>query len=309
MNKLRNISFWLIILFLSCSCAHQYTVTDDQFWENLTNQALNNQRSILDVVKASKPKLYNQIVSDSLDHSLVTFWGKSLNFDSGAKKKILDDKVMSDLQSQFDVHNDNRVVHAGIAHSYGYLFSILNTPYGFKRKRWIDPTLNFAFSLKNQSLSPESLEGGLLSNLTYFIGRIAFKTKDDQNKLSFLKNVSPEILSFDYKMFSPVVLEEQIVKNKKITEILRTTLVKLPQKRANEENDFLLIYSIFNPELRKELLITAFPIKNDAYNSITSTKQLGTNQPIVLRYNAYLDGLEGEKLSGNRILFSNNLRD
>ena len=309
MKKLIKNYFLLLILFFIYSCAHQFTVTEDQYWEKIAKKSLNNQTSILEILKTERPKLFTQIMNDSKDLELVSLWGQSLNFDSGAHEKILDNNLIRDLQAQFNIHNDNHVVHAGVTHTYGYLFSILKTPYGFKRKRWIDPTLNYAFDLKDQSLSPETKDGGMLSNITYFTGKIAFKSIDDQKKLSLLKNVSAEILNFNYKSFSPVVLEEQIVQNQKMIHILRTTLVKLPKKRPLEENDFLLIYTILTPDTHREVLITAFPIKNDAYNSITSTKQLGTNQPIVLRYNAYLEGIDAAKLTGNRILFSNNLRD
>ena len=79
---------------------------------------------------------------------------------------------------------------------------------------------------------------------------------------------------------------------------IRTTLVHFPFKSSSEENDYLLIYSILNKELKKEVLITAFPIKKDAYNKITAHEFMGTNQPISIRYNAYLEGYMDQKISG-----------
>ena len=192
------------------------------------------------------------------------------------------------------------IVHAGVTHTYGYLFSVLETPYGFKRKRWIEPTLNYAFSFNGNSLSPSTLEGGLLSNITYFTGRLAFKKEKEKNELKKIKNVSKEGLNFDYSKLAVEVLEEQI--NTPVTSgiTLRTSLIRFPLKRDGEENDYLLIYSIYYPKMNKEVLITAFPIKKDAYNKITSTEGLGATEPITIRYNAYVDGFMDKKLTGIR---------
>lgn len=253
--------------------------------------------SILDVLKQEHPHLYAQIDSDSKDPDLLNFWGKSTNFDSGAKKQILSDAIITDLQKKFNIVNDNKIVHAGITHTYGYLFSVLDTPYGFKRKRWIEPTLNYGFALSGNGLSPETLRGTLLSNVTYFAGKIAFKQESDKAALEHLKNVSDELKNFDYRKLQTTYIEEDI-SNSSIA--LRTALVKLPFKKVDEENDALLIYSVWNQKEKKEVLITAFPIKKDAFNKIVDPAGLGKNQPIAVRYNAYVEGLMDQKLTGTR---------
>jgi hypothetical protein len=272
------------------------------YFSDLVFKSIEKNESILKILENKNPHLLSQIQNDSRDSLLLNFWGESLNFDSGAQKKIINDQIISDLQAQFGIKNDNRVVHAGITHTYGYLFSVLETPYGFKRKRWIDSSLNYAFSLVGKSLSPETKEGGLLSNITFFVGKLAFKNKKDQDALLLLKNVSREVLNFDYSKIPKLVLEEQIKGADSQNVILRTTLIHLPIKQDREENDYLLIYSIFSSNFNKEKLVTAFPIKEEAFKKITSPMMLGASQPIVLRYNAYVNNFTDKSFLGVRKL-------
>lgn len=249
--------------------------------------------SIMRILEENNPALYNQILKDSKDPYVTMFWGQSLNFDSGAKKKIVDDKIISDLQALFNIQNDNKIVHAGIMHTYGYLFSTINTPYGYKRKRWIAPTLNSAFGLEGNSFSPETIDGGLLSNVTYFSGMLAFK---NQTELSLLKNVSNEIFTYNYSQLK-VDRVEEVTKDYTLV----TTLVRFPVKIMIEEYDYLLIYSTINHASNKELLVTAFPVNAESYEKIIAKSEMGPNQKITLRYNAYLPGIENN-LTGTRKL-------
>jgi hypothetical protein len=172
---------------------------------------------------------------------------------------------------------------------------VLNTPYGYKRKRWTGSTLDEAFSLKGNGLSPETLEGGLLSNVTYFAGTLAFKNEQDRQALKNLKNVASEIKNYDYHSLPVEHLEEEIPGF-----ILRTALIRFPFKKETEENDYLLVYSIMNEKFKKEFLITAFPIKKEAYKKIISPQMLGINKPIVIRYNGHLEEFTERSLLGTR---------
>jgi hypothetical protein len=305
--------FFVLLALNLVSCSNlktkNYSEKDDQYWANLVGESMMTKKSILQVIETKNPALLVQIQNDSKDSVLLSFWGQSLNFDSGAKKQIVDDFLMSELQAQFGIKNDNKIVHAGITHTYGYLFSVLQTPYGFKRQRWIAPTLNYAFSFDGLALSPETIDGGLLSNITYFAGMLAFKNETDKKNLTNLKNVSKEILNFDYPKISVDVLEEQIGKKDDLGPILRTSLLRLPFKKSGEENDYLLIYSVLNPKNQKEVLITAFPIKKEAYKTITSEESFGANQPIIIRYNTYLEGLMEQKLTGVRKFLKDSVKN
>jgi hypothetical protein len=307
-GSLRRLFLFCNALFISLglySCSgisKSHPVTNDLFWSDIVTSSEKDHKSIIDTLKEKDPHLFNQIKQDAKDKLLLSFWGQSLNFDSGAKKQILNDELIGDLQKEFGIKNDNKIVHAGITHTYGYLFSVLNTPYGFKRKRWIEPTLNYAFALSGLSLSPETMQGGLLSNVTYFAGKIAFKKESNRRHLDDLKNVSSEVRNFDYSKLNVLELDEDIQMNGATAATLRTYLVKFPFKANGEENDYLLIYtaSMSVSMNNKEMLITAFPIKKDAYNKIVNAENLGPNRPIQVRYNAYINGFMSENLTGIR---------
>jgi len=306
-KKLFLVFFFLNLVACSTSHTLTFSTSDDQYWSELVTKSADSQISILSLLQNKNPLLYNQIIKDSTDPVLLDLWGQSLNFDSGAKKQIISDQIISDLQAKFGIKNDNKIVHAGITHTYGYLFSILETPYGFKRKRWTDPTLNYAFSFKGNALSPQTEDGTMLSNITYFAGRLAFRNAESKKALGKLKNVSKEVLNFDYSKLKSTVLEEQMMNKGVIAGTLRTTMVKLLLKQAGETNDFLLIYSVLMPHTDREILITAFPIKEDAYKTITAADQIGVNKPISIRYNVFLDGLMGQKLSGARTIIKDSI--
>lgn len=293
------LTFLLSILLSSCALfnSREKSMKENLYWSQIVEQSRNSKSPFINTLKNESPAVYQQVKNDSLDPLLLTFWGKSLNFDSGAKKQIIDEEIINGLHAQFNVADkfDIKIVHAGIAHTYGYLFSVLDTPYGYKRKRWIEPTINEAFSLKGLSLSPETIDGGLLSNVTYFAGTLAFSLDSDRQKLKDLKNVSNEVRSFNYFALTIEHLDEELPKA-----ILRTTLLKFPVKADKEENEYLLIYTILNKELKKEELITVFPITKEAYKKIVAPENLGPKKPVSIRYNAYLEGLMDQKLIGNR---------
>lgn len=261
----------------------------------MASHAIKKDISIIQILAENEPSVLEQIMKDSKDEKLVDFWGQSLNFDSTVKKTIVDAKILADLQAPFKIENDNYKVHAGIIHTYGYLFSIIETPYGYKRKRWIEPTLNFGFGLNGQSLSPFAIEGGLLSNVTYFMGALAF-TNERKNQLSHLKNVASEVSAFDYSKIKKIRLIESSPEL-----MIITTFVKLPKKLAGDENDYLLIYSVINPSDKTEKLITAFPVTESSFKKTTAANELGINKSISLRYNGYVEGL-GNSFTGDRRL-------
>lgn len=301
---MKNQLILLIAIFIfTLGCANSqkksrsltsYTTAQDQYWNDLTMESIEAKTSILNVLQENNPALYAQILKDSKDPYLPMQWGQSLNFDSGAKKIIVEEKIIADLQQLFNIKNDNKIVHAGIIHTYGYLFSTIDTPFGFKRKRWIDPAVNKGFELTGNSLSPETIDGGMLSNVTYFAGMLAFKNKSD---LSLLKNVSNEVFTYNYSQLKYDRLEE-VLKDYTIV----TTFVPF----LNSVNDYLLIYSVVSHLDKKEQLITVFPVNAESYKKAVAQENLGTDQKISLRYNAYLPGLSAE-LKGIRKVTKHNL--
>lgn len=96
-----TILYLLVLLNLS-SCSHLMTNQDkkvDLYWSELVNESTQQKKSIIKILEKSNPSLYNQIIKDAEDPALLSFWGKSINFDSGVKKKILNDELITDLQA------------------------------------------------------------------------------------------------------------------------------------------------------------------------------------------------------------------
>lgn len=296
----------ILILGLLSSCSHLFTseFTKDNYWEKIVN-SYNGKQDFVQHIKQNEKNIYSQLELIKNDQQLISMWGLSQNFDSGAKQIILAEKIIGDLQGYFNVKNDNQIVHAGIMHTYGYLFSTLNTPYGFKRWRWTIPTFTEGMGLKDKSIGPHPKFGTLLSNLTYFAGKIAFKSKARIEELEKLKNVSNEIKNFPFQNLEVVTLEEQVTNSKKFNYLFKTNFVKILNKvtkNHQEENDYLLIYSIVEPESKIEKVITVFPIKKDAYLKSTDELLLGTDRPIFVRYNAFIGTSKDDRLSGNRVI-------
>ena len=268
--------------------------SQDQYWNSVADESMED-KSVIHVLDETYPHLSTQIKKDALDPYLLMFWGERKNFDSNAKKKIVNDKIIDELQTIFNIKNDNSIVHAGVMHTYGYLFSTIDTPYGYKRKRWIAPTINIGLGLKSRAFSPETNEGGLFSNVTYFGAMVAFKNKTE---LSLLKNVSNEVFTLDYSKLKIDRIEENTQ-----DQILVTSLVHFPYA-SGDDNKYLLVYSTIDKKLNKELLISVFPIDESAYNKLVDVDLVSGQLKIPLRYNAHIANF-GEAQLGTRKIIKN----
>lgn len=243
--------------------------------------------------KMLAPEIHRQLLLDSLQTGLKSLWGKSINFDENAKGIIVYPATMDSILSIAKApKRKDRIVHAGLEHTYGYLLSNLNTPYGFKRARWVRPDIESGLGLQSGTIVPDPKEGTLFSNLTYLIGQIALA--DDTHARSVLEAassaVAPALKKIDYSKVSRVRLEETTGAIR-----VRTDFVKL-------SSGFLLIYSVLNPkDAPHAQLITAFPVDAAFVEKALDPKGIGEQQPIQSRYNAQIQGLTGAKgVKGSR---------
>lgn len=259
-------------------------------------------------LKEFAPEIFSQLERESsLAPEFKMLWGKSLNFDANAKAVILSEVLFDTLSEVFGSlpARDDRVVHAGIEHTYGYLFSNLNTPYGFKRLRWVRPDIEKGFGLSPGSISPLPKDGGLFANVTYFAGKIAFRT--DPKALEILEtqkaNVSKSIVDFDYSSIKATRLEETVEVSPGRTVVLRTDLVPFTlETGANAE---VLIYSVSDSSEPHPVLITMFPVdakfRSASYGPFNPSR-LGENQVIKTTNNGFVSGLtdSGNVFKGSR---------
>jgi len=269
-------------------------------------------RPLLPLFQKSLPDLVTQVQKDAKNPFFKQLWGQSINFDEFAKGIIVHPEIIQTLNKLFGIQTTqtpDRVVHAGLEHVYGYLFSVLKTPYGYKRARWVKPTLEQAFELTSKTLAPTPHQGTLFSNLTYFIGKIAFR--NDPKELRILNrgiktsdNVSSALATFPYKNLKITRLVETVLvptsSNQSRKVFLRTDFVPFKQVPQGQLNSHLLIYSVIDPDQGGARLITAFPVESGFVKKGISPELLGNNQPIKARYNAYIEGLSGHELTGER---------
>ncbi len=319
-------------------CPEPGEAPEDCPWAKTARLMLQSQNkgqdTLAKLLKTEVPQLVAELRADSKQQAWKHLWGRSINFDEYAKAEIVDARILATLAHLFDVHQPMRtanaqastqkretppstdpaghaLVHAGMEHTYGYLFSLLKTPYGFKRARWVQGEIDRGFKLPPNTLSPNTTEGTLFSNLTYFIGHIAFR--GDTKRLAILQNgksgIAKSLADFDYKDL-PIKRLEEVVEAKdstgdvrKVT--LRTDFVaflsKPPTSEGPPKNSLLLIYSVVDPSRGGASLITAFPVTQGFVDGALKPEDLGENKPIKTRYNAFVEGVTGVAgLTGQR---------
>jgi hypothetical protein len=171
---------------------------------------------------------------------------------------------------------------------------LLKTPFGFKRARWVQHEIEKGFAIPVPLLNTSMDGGSLFSNATYFMGRIAFRNEPDALRIleAGATSLPPELRSYPFSGLRGTRLEEIVGST-----VIRTDFVPFIQAGVGS-NSHLLIYSFL--EQGEPKLITAFPVAQGFVDRALSPKDLGENQPIMTRYNAYIEGLTGKIHHGTR---------
>jgi len=245
----------------------------------------------LAVLRASAPALVRELDADARRPGMLSLWGRSVNFDEHAKATIVAPPILGAIASVLKLPPpDGERGHAGMTHSYGYVFSVLKTPYGFKRARWVSGELEAGLGLPPGTFAPVPAKGTLLSNLTAFLGRLAFR--GDARELRLVG----DLRTFDVSAYKPKRLSETVSLPDGRRFVLRTDLVPY----LHGEGD-MLIYSCRDEKAGRAYLITAFPVARGFANSLLDPKGLGEGKPIATRYNGFVDGVTGVSgLTGSR---------
>lgn len=261
--------------------------SDNKWWNALSEVA--EKKGLVSSLKTYYPHLYKQLQSDARDPYLLMFWGESKN--QQGNLEIIPSDIRNELMTYFHRPIDSEHAHAGIIHAYGYLFSRVQTDYGHKRERWIFPPLKFAFEFRNNELSPETTNGTLLSNLTYFAGSFAF---ENTNELQLIKNVSNDLKTFNYEQYKKIVILEKTPRYH-----IRTTLIAFPG--VTKDLSHLLIYTYYDTKTGKENLVTAYPIGLKSFQKYRQKKN-SKKTKIILRNNLYLDVAEADLVGSREII-------
>ncbi|MGC3970942.1 MAG: hypothetical protein QM775_27505 [Pirellulales bacterium] len=86
------------------------------------------------VLRKRCPHVYRQMTSDAHRAAMFSLWGRSVNFDEHAGQTIVDPAIVEVVGELAGKSMRGEVVHAGLLHTYGYLFSVIDTPYGAKTR-------------------------------------------------------------------------------------------------------------------------------------------------------------------------------
>jgi len=299
----------------TCPDTTQGETAQDCPWADISRQlsasGTTDLQKLGKVLKSRSKPLYEEIKSERSSEAWHSLWGMSINFDELARGQIVDPSILNLLYSLFGLPDRGalpgtpaNIWHAGLEHTYGYLFSVLKTSFGYKRSRWVSGEINQGFAFTANPISPVPRRGSLFRNVTYFAGRIAFR--HEPKALAALEagkgSVDPELVTLQYDKLKPVRLEEKLELQAGRTVVIRTDLVTFPvaPPLANPApNDTLLVYSYLDNDVPK--LVTAFPVTGAFGAGIMQPSTLGDNQPIISRYNAWIAGVSDRTdLKGTR---------
>lgn len=248
------------------------------------------------------PGLKAQLDADRANPALLKLWGESINYDELANGEIVDPGLLGGLTAAVGAPAPRgRVVHAGTEHTYGYLFSLLPTKFGFKRARWVRPDIEDGLGLPRGSAGPSPSEGTLLANVTCLAGGVALK--DDPAAWALLGRASAgcsaAVKKFSFAPVRRTRLTEEVALAGGRRVVLRTDFV--PFARASGGNSHLLIYSVYDSARKQAYLVTAFPVAQAFVEGAAAAAGLGKDKPVQTRYNAHVEGLTGAgKFKGTR---------
>ncbi len=116
-------------------------------------------QSLARLLERRCPVLTRHIAADKSRPAMMRLWGQSRNIDENTSRTIVPEPVIQTLGSLAGVEMRHPIVHAGVTHTYGYLFSLIDTPYGLKRNRWVRGEVARALGLPDWILSPQPRTG------------------------------------------------------------------------------------------------------------------------------------------------------
>jgi hypothetical protein len=257
------------------------------------------------VLRQRCPWIPGQIRSDAVRTGPLPFWGRCVNIDELTATTIVSPAIVEALQSVAGRSESTSTPHAGLQHTYGYLFSLIPTPFGRKRDRWVSNIFEVAFGQPPGTFGPNPKQGTLLSHATWLAGHFAFRREDRLRRLQkcLTDRIHPSLHAATLVSMPSLRLEESIViatrngRGAKIT--LRTDLVQMPRSDHRiEANPWLLVYSIADSRRRDPQLITLFAVSDDCCAAIESRAAKHRRSDIRPRYNAFIPGLASEPHSG-----------
>ena len=268
--------------------------------ERLCKLAEAGGKDMVAAVRDTVPVLARQLEADGQNSDLISLWGLSSNSDaSDPDSATVYPKLLEALGDLAGVDMTGEAVHAGLMHTYGYLLSNLETPFGFKRKRYVEPTVEQGLGLPAGILSSNPEEGSLLANMSYVAGKIAgLVSEKDTKKLGAAESLRNCKLEIGERVCLSESIEAADGESLSTPIELRTELIRFGQGQAKENS--WLIYSQW--ESGEGKLITAFPAGGWMAKKLRKQGEKEGEVTIRGRYNVRLGPLEGKQLTGSASL-------
>lgn len=251
------------------------------------------------ILRADVPQVATALVKDREGKAWRDLWGEALNVDENTHATVVAAPILSVLARLAGVAAPRATVHAGLQHTYGYLFSLMQTPFGYKRARWVNGELENGFGLPANTLSPTPANGTLLANVTYFLGRLVLD-ETAAARLPASDGVHPALRAFDYRKAEIRRLEERVAVDAGARRVvIRTDLVRFP---LPQKNSFLLIYSADDSTPPGARLYTAFPVDARFAEGLFAAERQGVGQAVKARFNSAVPGFApGREITGERV--------
>lgn len=272
-------------------------------------------------LRREMPRFYRHLQRVAVESDVLSRWGLSVNEDELAEQAIVDPKILEMIGDLVGVDLSHSPYHAGLQHTYGYLLSLIETPYGFKRDRWLTTTIEDGFALPAGSLRAFPPRGTLLGNLTVFLSMLSLRDQPPVHLQGSCSRFDLDVLrSIDGHRIverihvgahvGPLIdhSEESHTRQSSLSDAsrlaceIRTDLFAFLPPR--EHSDSLLVYSIRVGEAPAKL-VTTFPIGRTTRTELLNEKRFGNERPVQLRFNAFVPGLPGKEAIGQRILQQN----
>ena len=257
----------------------------------------------LDALTQSFPRLTEHIRALQRYPKAMSVWGKSQNWDENAKAQIVEPAILNALGRLAGIKMQEGDLHAGLLHTYGYLFSLLDTPFGYKRDRWLHEAMGERFGLPEDTFSPLPQAGSLLLNLTFFLGSLVFSAQSNQWRIlkRLRGHLSPSLARYPFQRLPHWRITETLSFSKSFLTnqlYIHTDIVRPPHPPPNDGQ--LLIYSLA-AQAHRPMLVTAFFTSPNYVETLLRQPQ-GQDIEIALRYNAFFKGLDNTPRIGTRTI-------
>ncbi len=261
----------------------------------LTERAHQNVAQRLEFLRNRCPAIVAQIHRDREPDGPFAYWGQSLNTDEIADHTIVERPILETLAKAANLKMSLTYPHAGVQHTYGYLFSSIQTPYGKKRERWIDGSLERAFRQPAETFGPFPQEGTLLANATWLAGHFAFRKDTFITRLHvrLRARIAESLLEIQWDRYRSQRFTEstQFLDGATlVTIVLQSDIIFIGHQGNQGPNPYLLVYSTQDSRKSHPELITLFTVSESFVEAIHTRAKQRKIADVRPRYNTYIPG-------------------